>query len=38
MMILDREVLERKYHTRTGEGVTKQERAELDSALREDDI
>lgn len=38
MMILDRELLERKYHSRTGEEVTEQERAEVDSALREDDI
>lgn len=38
MRILDTEVLERKYHSRTGEGVTEQERAEVDSALREDDI
>lgn len=35
MMIID---TERKYHSRTGKEVPEQERAEADSAVREDDI
>lgn len=37
-MVLDGEMLERKYHSRTGKKVPEQERAEVDSAVREDDI
>lgn len=37
MMIIDREGLETKCHRRTGKEVPEQERAEVGSAVTEDD-